>query len=75
MSALMIFYPSSLYDSFILHLSSSAMIPLNERLSPDLPRDRGKSIGRDLDVDDEGSKQNLKPLQSLHYNFVGYQSM
>jgi hypothetical protein len=33
------------------------LIPLNERLSPDLLRGRGKSIGGELDVDEEGSKQ------------------
>jgi hypothetical protein len=42
---------------------------------PDLPRRRGKSIGGDLDVDDEGSEQNFEPLQSLHHYSVGYQSM
>jgi hypothetical protein len=31
-------------------------ITTNERLGPDLLRGRGKSIGRDLDVDDEGSE-------------------
>jgi hypothetical protein len=31
------------------------MTPLDERLGPDLPRGRGKSIGRDFDVDDEAS--------------------
>jgi hypothetical protein len=41
---------------------------------PDLPRRRGKSIGGDLDVDDEGSEQNFEPLQSLHHCSVGYQS-
>jgi hypothetical protein len=35
-------------------------------LGTDLPRDRCKSIGRDLNVDDEGSK---------HHRFVGYQSV
>jgi hypothetical protein len=30
-------------------------------------RGRGKSIGRDLDVDEEGSEQNFEPLQSLHH--------
>jgi hypothetical protein len=44
-------------------------------LSPDLPRGRGKSIGGDLDVDDERSEQNFKPLQSLHRCFAGYQSV
>jgi hypothetical protein len=37
---------------------------------------RGKSIGRDLDVDDEGSEQRqFKPVQSLHHDSVGYQPM
>jgi hypothetical protein len=30
----------------------------DERLDPDLSRDRGKSIGGDRDIDDEGSEQN-----------------
>jgi hypothetical protein len=30
-------------------------------------------IGGDLDVDDEGSEQNFKPLQSLHHCSIGYQ--
>jgi hypothetical protein len=41
----------------------------------DLLSGSGKSIGGDLDVDDEGSEQNFKPLQSLHQFSVGYQSM
>jgi hypothetical protein len=45
-------------------------------MSPDLSRGTGKSIGRDLDVDDEGSKQyRFKPVQSLHHGSVGYQPM
>jgi hypothetical protein len=44
-------------------------------MGPDLLRDRGKSIGGDLDIDDEGSKQNVKPLQSLHHRSIGYQSV
>jgi hypothetical protein len=37
---------------------------------------RSKSIGGDLDVDDEGSKQRrFKPVQSLHHGSVGYQSV
>jgi hypothetical protein len=37
---------------------------------------RGKSIGGDLDVDDEGSEQRqFKPVQSLHHGSVGYQPM
>jgi hypothetical protein len=43
-------------------------------MSPDLLRCTGKSIGRDLDVDDEGSEQRrFEPVQSLHHDFVGYQ--
>jgi hypothetical protein len=38
-------------------------------------RGRGKSIGEDLDIDDEGSEHNFKPLQSLHHCSVGYQSV
>jgi hypothetical protein len=46
----------------------------DSRMSPDLLRGTGKSIGRDLDVDDEGSEQCwFKPVQSLHHGFVGYQ--
>jgi hypothetical protein len=33
-----------------------------EKLVPNLSRDRGKSIGGDLDIDDEGSEQNFEPL-------------
>jgi hypothetical protein len=51
------------------------LTPLNEKLGPDLPRGRGKSIGGDLDVDDECSEQNFKPFQSLHHRSVGYQSV
>jgi hypothetical protein len=43
-------------------------------MSPDLSRDMGKSIGGDLDVDDEGSEQRqFEPVQSLHHGSVGYQ--
>jgi hypothetical protein len=43
-------------------------------MSPDLPRDTGKSNGGDLSVDDEGSEQHrLEPMQSLHHDFIGYQ--
>jgi hypothetical protein len=44
-------------------------------LVPDLLRGRGRSIGGDLDIEDEGSEQKFKPLQSLHHYPVGYQSM
>jgi hypothetical protein len=51
------------------------MVINHDRLHPDLLRGRGKSIGGDLDVDDEGSEQNVEPLQSLHHYSVGYQSI
>jgi hypothetical protein len=36
----------------------------------------GKSIGGDLDVDDEGFEQRrFKPVQSLHHGYVDYQPM
>jgi hypothetical protein len=35
---------------------------------------RGKSIGGDLDVDDEGSEQRrFESVQSLHHGSIGYQ--
>jgi hypothetical protein len=43
-------------------------------MSPDLLRGMGKSIGGDLDVDDEGSEQRwFEPVQSLHHDSIGYQ--
>jgi hypothetical protein len=48
----------------------------DERLVPDLPRGRGKSIGGDLDIDEEGFGQNdytTTSLHSLHHGSVGYQ--
>jgi hypothetical protein len=45
-------------------------------MSPDLLRGTGKSIGEDLDIDDEGSEQRrFKPVQSLHHGSVGNQPM
>jgi hypothetical protein len=45
-------------------------------MSPDLSRGTGKSIGEDLDVDDESSEQcRFKLVQSLHHGSVGYQPM
>jgi hypothetical protein len=41
----------------------------------DLLRGRGKSIGGDLDVGEEGSEQTIITLQSLHHVSVGYQHM
>jgi hypothetical protein len=47
----------------------------DESLGPNHPRGRGNSIGGDLDADDEGSLQNVEPLQSLYHCSVGYQSV
>jgi hypothetical protein len=45
-------------------------------MSPDLPRGMGKSIGEDLNVDDESSEQcRFEPVQSIHQGSVGYQPM
>jgi hypothetical protein len=45
-------------------------------MSPDLLRGTGKSIGGDLDVDDEHSEQHrFEPVQSLHHGSIGYLPM
>jgi hypothetical protein len=46
---------------------------IDERLVPNLPQGRGRSIGGDLDIDEEGSEQMIVTLQSLHHGSVGYQ--
>jgi hypothetical protein len=43
-------------------------------MSPNHPRGTGKSVGGDLNVDDESSEQRrFEPVQSLHHDSVGYQ--
>jgi hypothetical protein len=43
-------------------------------MSPGLLRGTGKSIGGDLNVDDEVSEQRqFEPMQSLYHSSVGYQ--
>jgi hypothetical protein len=49
------------------------LISLVELLVLDLPRGRGRSIGGDLSVGEEGSEQMIVTLQSLHHSSVGYQ--
>jgi hypothetical protein len=50
------------------------MIPLDSRMSPDLPRGTGKSIGGDLHVDDKGSEQHrFEPVQSPYHGSISYQ--
>jgi hypothetical protein len=49
------------------------VIPLDERLAPDLLRGRGRPIGGDLDIGEEGFEQMIVTLQSLHHGPVGYQ--
>jgi hypothetical protein len=43
----------------------------DETLVPDLPR--GRSIGGDLDIGEEGSEQTIVTLQSLYHGSIGYQ--
>jgi hypothetical protein len=42
-------------------------------LVPDLSRGRGRSIGGDLNIDEESSKQTIITLQSLHHGSISYQ--
>jgi hypothetical protein len=42
-------------------------------LVPDLLRGRGRLIGGDLDVGEEGFEQTIVTLQSLHHGYIGYQ--
>jgi hypothetical protein len=46
---------------------------LEGMLSLDLPRSRDKSIGGDLNINDEGSEENIKPLQSLYHYSIDCQ--
>jgi hypothetical protein len=47
---------------------------VDSRMSLNLLRGTDKSIGGDLDVDDEGSEQHqFEPVQLLHHGSVGYQ--
>jgi hypothetical protein len=48
---------------------------LDDRLIPDLPRSRGRSIGGHLDIGEEGTEQMIVTLQSQHHGSVGYQLM
>jgi hypothetical protein len=42
-------------------------------MSPDLLRGTGKSIGGDLNIDDERYEQRqFEPVQSLHHGSIGY---
>jgi hypothetical protein len=43
------------------------------RLVPDLLRCRGRSVGGDLNVSEDGSEQTIVALQSLHHDSVTYQ--
>jgi hypothetical protein len=59
-------------------LSTRRATPLtdsDEKLGPDLPRGTNKSIGGDLNIDDDDSEQNFKLLQSIHHYSIGYQSV
>jgi hypothetical protein len=55
-------------------MKSLILILIDSKMSPDLSRGTGKSIGGDLDTDDEGSEQRrFEPVQSLHHGSIGYQ--
>jgi hypothetical protein len=54
-------------------VSLLVVVEADEELVPDLPRGRGRSIGGDLDVGEEGSEQTIVTLQSLHHDSDGYQ--
>jgi hypothetical protein len=45
----------------------------DDRLVPNLPRGRGKSIGGDLNIGEEGSEQTIITSQSLHHDSIGCQ--
>jgi hypothetical protein len=63
-----------IYAKFPRRILIGSHSPLDSKMSPDLPSGTGKSIGGDLDVDDEGSEQRrFEPVQSLHHDSVGYQ--
>jgi hypothetical protein len=50
------------------------VVTTDSRMSPDLLRGTGKSIGGELDVDGEASEQRqFEHVQSLHHGSVGYQ--
>jgi hypothetical protein len=51
----------------------TALEESDERLAPDLLRERGRSISGDLDLGEQGSEQTIVTLQSLHHDYVGYQ--
>jgi hypothetical protein len=63
---------------FVVHktiseLKCDILTTLDERLIPDLPWGRGRSIGGDLDIGEEGSEQTIVTLQWLYHGSVGYQ--
>jgi hypothetical protein len=65
---------NKLKDTSIPHWKSKIWYHLIVGWVPIFWEVRGKSIGGDLDVDDEGSEQRwFKPVQSLHHSSVGYQ--
>jgi hypothetical protein len=57
--------------SFSVSTSRSSIT--DEMLVLDFLRGRGRSIGGDLDIGEEGSEQMIVILQSLHHGFDGYQ--
>jgi hypothetical protein len=56
-----------------MYLYSAALLLIDERLVPHLLSGRDRSIGGDVDIGEEGSKQTIVTLQSLHHGSIGYQ--
>jgi hypothetical protein len=54
-------------------MRANPSVPNDERLVLDLLRGRGRLIGGDLNVGEEGSEQTIVISQSLHHDSVGYQ--
>jgi hypothetical protein len=62
------------YSLHLIHCIYLSISLFDSRMSPDLLRGTGNSIGGDLDVDDESSEQRqFESVQSLHHGSVGYQ--
>jgi hypothetical protein len=64
--------PIILISPLTIALLLNLMMVFDEGLVPNLSRGRGRLIGGDLDVGEEGSEQMIVTLQSLHQDSVGY---
>jgi hypothetical protein len=64
--------PIILISPLTIALLLNLMMVFDEGLVPNISRGRGRLIGGDLDVGEEGSEQMIVTLQSLHQDSVGY---